>query len=213
MIRISLFSLLICFSTLALAEGVDLSGRYSKFAKRQDTGFGNDRVQVLGFFSYSCKPCEGLEEKLQQWKSKQSKKVVYEWLPSTFIVGGEQQARLYYTAEFFKAKPALHQGLYQTIQNNRLVLDQNDLLANFLGSRLKVDPFRVEVAMDSIAVNASLMYADDMSKKYRAGVLPMFIVNGRYITSLKQAGDEQTLFKVLDYLVAQELDGYRYSSW
>jgi thiol:disulfide interchange protein DsbA len=67
--------------------------------------------------------------------------------------------------------------------------------------------------MDSIAVNSALMYAEDLSNRYQAAKLPAFVVNGRYIISLKQAGSPEKLFKILDYLIDKELASYRYQAW
>gem|GEM_PF-1210090 len=196
-----------------IAQAEDYTGFYDTFKKPQDTGVGKDRVQVLSFFSYSCKACRKFDEPLQNWLDSNTKKIIFQKIPSTFVVDGKEQARIYYTVEELKAKSNLHDGLYSKIQNRQLVLDRNDLVANFLGSRLGKDSFSVEVAMDSIAVNSALMYAEDLSNRYQAAKLPAFVVNGRYITSLKQAGSPEKLFKILDYLIDKELASYRYQAW
>ena len=212
MVRLTplILGLFLC-SNIAQAE--DYTGFYDTFKKPQDTGVGRDRVQVLSFFSYSCKACRDFDEPLQNWLSNNTKKIIFQRIPSTFVVDGKAQARIYYTAEELNAKPKLHDGLYSKIQNRQLVLDRNDLVANFLGSRLGKDSFSVEIAMDSIAVNSALMYAEDLSNRYQAAKLPAFVVNGRYITSLKQAGSSKKLFKILDYLIDKELASYRYQAW
>lgn len=196
-----------------LAQAEDYTGFYDTFRKPQDTGVGKDRVQVLSFFSYSCKACRSFDEPLQAWLSSNSKKIIFQQIPSTFVVDGKAQARIYYTANELKAKSKLHDGLYSKIQNRQLVLDRNDLVANFLGSRLGKDSFSVEIAMDSIAVNSALMYAEDLSSRYQVAKLPAFVVNGRYITNLQQAGSPEKLFKILDYLIDKELASYRYQAW
>lgn len=197
----------------SIAQADDYNGFYDTYKKPQDTGVGTDRVQVLSFFSYSCKACRGFDEPLQKWISNNTKKIIFQSIPSTFVVDGKAQARIYYTAEELKARPELHDGLYLKIQNKQLVLDRNDLVANFLGSRLGKDSFSVEIAMDSIAVNSALMYAEDLSKQYQVAKLPAFVVNGRYITTLEQAGSPEKLFETLNYLIDKELASYRYRAW
>lgn len=208
-------ALLVLLLLATAAQASPYQGFYDTFVKRQDTGFGNDRVQVVHFFSYSCKECRAFEAQFRAWQEQkgEQKKVVFQRIPSTFVIDGSKQARIFYTAEELKGKPDLHDGLYAKIQNGQLVLDQNDFLANFLGSRLHMDPFRVEIAMDSIAVNAAVMYAEEVSTRYQANILPMFVVNGRYRVSLKQAGSPEKLLEILDYLIAKELKEYRYQAW
>lgn len=197
----------------SVAQAGDYTGFYDTYRKPQDTGVGNDRVQVLSFFSYSCKACRKFDAPLQSWLAKNTKNIIFQKIPSTFVVDGKAQARIYYTAEELKAKPKLHDGLYSKIQNRQLVLDRNDLVANFLGSRLGKDSFSVEVAMDSLLVNSALLYAEDLSNRYQPAKLPAFVVNGRYIVSLSQAGSVEKMFEILDFLIDKELKSYRYQSW
>lgn len=196
-----------------IAQAEDYTGFYDTYKKPQDTGVGKDRVQVLSFFSYSCKACRDFDKPLQEWLSNNGKNIIFQRVPSTFVVDGKAQARIYYTAEELKAKPKLHDGLYSKIQNRQLVLDRNDLVANFLGSRLGRDSFSVEIAMDSLSVNSALMYAEDLSNRYQPAKLPAFVVNGRYIVNLKRAGSVEKLFEILDYLIDKELASYRYQAW
>ncbi len=195
------------------AQAENYTGFYDTYSKPQDTGVGSDRVQVLSFFSYSCKACRDFDSPLQSWLAKNTKEIMFQKIPSTFIIDGKALARIYYTAEELKAKPKLHDGLYSKVQNNQLVLDRNDLVANFLGSRLGKDSFSVEVVMDSLLVNSALLYAEDLSSRYQPAKLPAFVVNGRYSISLSQAGSVEKLFKILDYLIDKELNSYRYQSW
>ncbi len=212
MLKQASFLLALLLSVNSAISG-DYTGQYSKLSRPVDTGVGADRVEVLFFFAYSCKPCMEFEPKLQKWLADNKKSVVFQRVPSTFVPEGKGQARVYYTAKEFKAGPKLHEGLYKKIQNHQLVLDRNDLLANFIGSRLAKDPFRVEAVMDSISINSALLYAADLSNKYRMARMPAFIVNGRYITYLEQAGGGDELLEVLDYLVGLEKQAYRYQAW
>ena len=209
-LTILLLGLLLC-SHATQAE--DYTGFYDTYSKPQDTGVGNDRVQVLSFFSYSCKACRDFDAPLQSWLAQNTKKIMFQKIPSTFVVDGKALARIYYTAQELNAKPKLHDGLYSKVQNKQLVLERNDLVANFLGSRLGRDSFSVEVAMDSLLVNSALLYAEDLSNRYQPAKLPAFVVNGRYFVSLSQAGSVDKLCKILDYLRDTELNSYRYQSW
>ena len=54
---------------------------------------------------------------------------------------------------------------------------------------------------DSFAVNTKLNYAKTMTKKYDIQGVPAIIVDGKYRTSVSLAGDSDTLFEVINFLV------------
>jgi len=53
-------------------------------------------------------------------------------------------------------------------------------------------------------VETALQRADQLAQRYRITSVPMFVVNGKYITDVTMAGGPEKLMSMLNDLTAQE---------
>jgi hypothetical protein len=59
-------------------------------------------------------------------------------------------------------------------------------------------------AYDSMTVATNLMRAEDLTKKYAIANVPVLIVNGKYSTSVGEAGGTPQLLSLINDLAASE---------
>ena len=57
---------------------------------------------------------------------------------------------------------------------------------------------------NSFAVAVKTNHAKQMTRRYAITGVPTLVVNGKYSTSATQAGSNQNIIKVMDYLIAAE---------
>ena len=61
-----------------------------------------------------------------------------------------------------------------------------------------------EKAYQDMNVQTAMQRADQLAQRYRVTAVPMFILNGKYITDVTMAGGPEKLMSLLNDLAAQE---------
>jgi protein dithiol oxidoreductase (disulfide-forming) len=61
-----------------------------------------------------------------------------------------------------------------------------------------------EKAYQDMNVQIAMQRADQLAQRYRVTSVPIFVVNGKYITDVTMAGSPEKLMAMLDDLAAQE---------
>ncbi len=61
-----------------------------------------------------------------------------------------------------------------------------------------------EKAYQDMNVQTAMQRADQLAQRYRITSVPMFVVNGKYITDVTMAGGPEKLMSLLSDLAAQE---------
>jgi thiol:disulfide interchange protein DsbA len=166
------------------------------------------KVEVNEVFWYGCGHCYALDPTLESWKAK---KPGYVEFVRTHVVWGplhRQHARLYYTLQEL-GRMDLHTKVFDTIHKEGRILaarNEND-------ARMQQKTFLIENgvseqdfdrAYDSPAVAAAVARAEQLTVDFKVESVPILFVNGRYSTSVSQAGDETKLVSLLDDLAKSE---------
>jgi thiol:disulfide interchange protein DsbA len=53
-------------------------------------------------------------------------------------------------------------------------------------------------------VQTAMQRADQLAQRYRISYVPMFVLNGKYVTDVTMAGSPEKLMSMLNDLAAQE---------
>jgi protein dithiol oxidoreductase (disulfide-forming) len=180
-------------------EGVN----YKRLVPVQTTGAAVGMVHVAEFFTYGCKPCFEVDAKINAWQAKHKPAyVVFERIPA--VADGVQKfhARAYYFEQQLAALDRLHPLLFSEIQDGAAI-DNNAALAKFFVAQ-DIERKAVETILKSNDVDAQLARASDLQRRYRVDSLPYFVVNGKFVTTLAMAGDEERLFALINQLAIRE---------
>lgn len=180
----------------SFAQGV----HYEKLSNNQPVSSG-DKIEVLELFWYRCPHCNTLEVPLQKWlKNGKPENAEYVAFPAVLSDRWEPGARTFYTLEALGLLDELHGKVFYAIHSEHRNLGSAERLAEWVEEQ-GYSAQDVLDTYDSFAVNTKLNYAKTASKKYDVNGVPAVVVDGKYRTSVSQAGDFDTLFKVINYLV------------
>lgn len=175
-------------------------GHYEVLTNIQPISTG-DNIEVLELFWYRCPHCNTLEVPLQEWlKNGKPANAEYVAFPAVLSERWEPAARSFYTLEALGLVDELHGKAFYAIHSEHRSLGSAKQLAQWVEEQGH-SAEDVLNAYDSFAVNTKLSYAKTMTKNYGINGVPAIIVDGKYRTSVSQAGDSDTLFKVINFLV------------
>jgi len=162
-----------------------------------------DKIEVLELFWYRCPHCNTLEVPLQKWlKNGKPQNAEYVAFPAVLSSRWEPEARAFYTMEALGLLNELHGKLFYAIHSEHKSVSTAEALAEWVAEQ-GFSAQDVLDTYDSFAVNTKMNYAKTMTRKYGIQGVPAVIVDGKYRTSVSQAGDFDTLFEVINFLVAK----------
>jgi thiol:disulfide interchange protein DsbA len=192
-----------CFiATAAMAEGYQQGKEYLVLASPQPTSTG-DRIEVVELFWYGCPHCYRLEPLIGEWQASKPDDVEFIRMPAVLGPNWELYGKAYYTAELLGVMDKIHLALFEALHKDRKKLrDEAAVQAFFVEQGVSAEDFKN--TFNSFAVNVKLNNAKQMTKRYAITGVPTVIINGKYSTSASQAGSNQNIVKVMDFLIEQE---------
>jgi thiol:disulfide interchange protein DsbA len=187
----------------ASAAGLTEGNEYKLLKPAQPSEAAPGKVGVVEVFWYACGHCYLLEPKLEAWNQKgRAPYVQLIRLPATWNPVVKMHARVFYTIELL-GKPKLHDEVFREINVKGNRMDTPEKIEAFFVSRgVSKDEFRK--AFSSFAVESKVLQAEDLNKRYKITGTPTIVVNGKYVTDVGMAGDEDKLFEVVNELAARE---------
>jgi thiol:disulfide interchange protein DsbA len=181
---------------------------YQLLAAPQPTNVPAGKVEVNEVFWYGCGHCYALDPTLESWKAEKPAYVEFVRIPVIWGPAHRQHAKLYYTVLALH-RPELHAKIFDAIHQKGLHLAARDELdaraqqLEFLKSE-GVSEKDFNAAYDSMSVAANVLRAEDQTKKFNVASVPVIIVNGKYSTSVSEAGGVTQLLSLINDLAANE---------
>lgn len=166
------------------------------------------KVEVVEFFWYGCPHCYHLEGKLNAWRAKLPKNVVFKRTPVIWSPGHEKHAQIYYTLEAMNLTNQLHDRVFDAVQGQgstteRVELRDENTLVEWIAKQ-GVDKAKFLAAYKSFGVLSQVQRAKQLATAYQVSGVPAFYVQGKYTTSPSLVKNEDRVFSVLNELIAQE---------
>lgn len=200
--RILLLAITVLLPFTAMASEPVEGQHYVTLANPQPTSTG-DRIEVVELFWYGCPHCNELEPFLEHWLESKQDDTVFVRMPAVVSKRWELLARAYYTSELLGRLDTLHPALFAAIHDKKQkIIDEAALKAFYLENGVTEDEFNN--TYNSFAVNVKLGNARQMSRKYAITGVPSLVVNGKYRTSIGDAGGYENVITVVNYLVDRE---------
>lgn len=185
----------------AFIDGVDYQ-RIDPAVKTSDPG----KVVVTEVFWYGCPHCFRFEPYVEKWAETLPESVVFEQMPSALNPRWTEHARAYYAMQLMGVQEQLHGKMFNAIHLKRQRLNNLDSIAKFVAEQgYDEQLFRQHYA--SFAVDSQIRKNNKIEQRYGHGGVPAVIVNGKYLTGAAMAGSNDRLIKIIDFLVAGELNG------
>ncbi len=161
------------------------------------------RVEVLEFFWYGCPHCFALEPDLTAWIKTLPKYAYFRRVPAIFpqTPHWAPMAKAYYAAEMLGLADKLHGDIFNAIHLSGQNLNDKETLLNFV-QKLGVNRKQFAQALDSPEVQTRVAKAQSLSVAAGIHGVPAMVVDGKYQTSVTQAGTPEKLFTTLNELIA-----------
>jgi thiol:disulfide interchange protein DsbA len=176
---------------------------FTVLSPAQPTGAAAGKIEVAEVFMFGCPGCFGFEPHIQGWLKRKADYVDFVRIPAPWNPAAVLHARAYYTAEALGKVEEIEGPFFQEFHTKRNYLDTEAKLAEFFG-RYGVDEATFKSTFNSFAVNAKLMRAEELIRRYRVQATPAVVVNGKYLTTGNQAGSYDAWFAIIDDLAARE---------
>jgi thiol:disulfide interchange protein DsbA len=185
---------------------------YTRLVPAQPTNVSAGQVEVLEFFWYACPHCYALEPTIASWLKSKPSYVSFSRVPVLWNEGHRSLARLYYTLESMGKLNDVHGEIFKEIQVNGDPLvgpDPSNAAAAervqlaFI-KKLGISESDFEKEYHGFNVETALQRADQLVQRYRITSVPMFVVNGKYVTDVTMAGGPDKLISLISDLSAQE---------
>lgn len=185
------------FAAEPIMEGHDYE--LVKPARAVATG---SKVEVLEFFWYRCPHCFQLEPGLTKWLKTLPKDAQIRRVPAVFRPDWLPGAKLYYTLEQMKLLGRLHEKVFNAYHIENIDLDNPAVLGGWIAKQ-GVNRKQFEGIYNSFSIQSKATQGAQLATAYAIRGVPAFIIDGKYSTSVSQAGSETRLFEVLDQLIVK----------
>lgn len=165
-----------------------------------------DKILVLEFFSYGCTWCYKIEPLIENFLKEHPKYVSFYRIPVEFQQSWGPLTKAFYTAKDLNVLSAIHEPLFEAVQTEQITTASPEVLRKFFVSK-GVKKKEFESTFDSFNVENQQKWANEMTRAYRITAVPVVIVqgpSGAYITSVRMAGSDQDMFRVIDELIKME---------
>jgi thiol:disulfide interchange protein DsbA len=181
---------------------------YLHLASPKPPALAPGKVEVNEVFWYGCGHCYALDPTLETWKARKPSYIVFVRTPVIWGPMHRQHARLYYTLQALK-RDDLHPAVFDAIhRDGNMLAAQDEAEARALHLAFLKGHGIAEKAFadtyDSAAVTENLKRAQRLTSDFSVASVPMIYVNGRYSTSVSQAGSEARLLALINDLAARE---------
>ncbi|MDR1310511.1 MAG: thiol:disulfide interchange protein DsbA/DsbL [Burkholderiaceae bacterium] len=170
-------------------DGVD----YSTISASRSTQTRSGKVEVIEFFGYFCSHCHVFDEALSDWAKKQGRQVRFRRIPVNF--GGQTilHQRMYFTlVSMGKMTDTLHKRVFRAAQVERLPLRSESQIADFL-EKNGINRGEFVASFRSRNVQALMDSAAMAQTAYGIDGVPVFVVDGKYLTSPAQVNSGNKL--------------------
>ncbi len=201
-------------SSTAVAAGTQWQDgvNYTRVVPAQPTNVAAGQVEVLEFFWYACPHCYALEPTVASWLKSKPAYITLTRVPVQWNEGHRSLARLFYTLEGMGKLNDVHGEIFKEIQVNGDPLIGADPTNAASAERVQLAFVKKQGLSDAdfekqyrgFNVETAMQRADELVTRYRISAVPMFVVNGKYVTDVAMAGGPEKLLALVNDLAIQE---------
>jgi thiol:disulfide interchange protein DsbA len=181
---------------------------YTLLPSPQPTSAPAGKIEVNEVFWYGCGHCFALDPTLESWKTTKAPYIVFTRIPVIWGPVHRQHAKLFYTLQAL-GRGDLHTKVFDAIhREGKQLAAATDEAARALQMAFLKDNGVTEkdfnAAYDSMSVAMNLQRAEQYTVQFSIDSVPQMVVNGKYKTSVSQAGGAGELISIVNDLAASE---------
>jgi thiol:disulfide interchange protein DsbA len=191
-------SLLAATGAHAFTEGKE----YKALAKPQPVAVAG-KQEVIEFFWYGCPHCFAIEPAVEAWEAKLPNNVNFRRVHVMWDGRNDMEghARIFLALEGMGLTKKHQMAVFKAIQQDRIELRKEDVLFDWVKKQgLDVNKFKANY--NGFSTKNQLNKLSEMTKNYAVDGVPMFVVNGKWVTSPSMVGrEDDTITKVINELL------------
>jgi thiol:disulfide interchange protein DsbA len=179
-----------------------VAGQHYTILDEPLTTSSGDKIEVMELFWYGCPHCYAFEPQVENWLKNKPENVEFVRVPAVFGRNWEFHARAYYTFEILGVLDQVHGDFFNAIHRDRKQINSESALVDFLAD-YGVSEENVESAFKSFATDNLMRRALTLARDSQARGVPAIVVDGKYLSGITEAGSQQALLDIVNYLVAK----------
>lgn len=157
------------------------------------------QIEVIEFFYYGCPICYEAQPHITQWLGAAGDAVSMQRVPAVSRESWESFGRSYYALEALGEVARLHWAVYDNFHFDGSDLKDENAMFDWIG-RNGMDRDKFKEIWSSAATTAKLDAARSLLDSFAIKGVPAMIVDGKYLTSARLAGDTKKMMEVVDVL-------------
>ena len=183
---------------------------YTEIANPVNTN-DSSKVEVIEAFWYGCSHCFRFEPLITNWEQNRPSDVDFVRFPAMWNSLMKIHAQVYYAAEALDALDVLHEHVFNAINVERNMLQNEGQIADlFVEHGISQDDF--DRTFNSFSVRTKVNQAENRMQDYGIRSTPNMIVNGKYLVATSEnVRTQQEMLEVVDFLVEKERQAMRSS--
>ena len=167
------------------------------------------KVEVIEAFWYGCSHCFRFEPLIVNWEENAPADVEFMRFPAMWNGLMKTHAQVYYAAEALGALEVLHGHIFNAINVERNILQDERAIAE-LFETYGVSQEDFEKTFNSFSVRTKVNQAEKRMDDYGIRSTPNMIVNGKYLIATNEnVRTQQEMLEVVDFLVEKERQAIR----
>ena len=158
------------------------------------------KVEVVEFFGYWCPHCAEFEPALEAWLAKLPPQASFRRVPVGATAIQQTLQRLYFALESLGVPLAVHGQVFQAIHARRVSMTKDAEITAFAQAH-GLDGTKLLEAMKSFSVAGKLAQARQQAQAFEVEFIPTLAVDGRFTTTVDQAGGAARALQLLTQLI------------
>jgi thiol:disulfide interchange protein DsbA len=187
------------------AQGTPVNGQdYATLSPPVPVAAPAGSIDVIEFFSFACPHCFEFEPLLEAWLARKPAGVRFHRSPVRFLQNYANFQPMYFALEAMGLADTLPQKVFEAVHVEHQRLDKPDDIAAFM-ARNGVDAARFMSLFNSFGVRTKVQQANALLEACGVDAIgvPALAVQGRWVTSPRQAKSGQQALAVVDWLAGQ----------
>jgi thiol:disulfide interchange protein DsbA len=176
---------------------------YQEIANPVNTN-DSSKVEVIEAFWYGCSHCFRFEPLIADWEDNTPDYVDFVRFPALWNGLMKVHAQVYYAAEALDSLDVLHEPIFNAINVERNMLQNEDQIGELFGQH-GINQSDFESAFNSFSVRTKVNQAEKRMTDYGIRSTPNMIVNGKYLVATgENVRTQQDMLDIVDFLVEKE---------
>ncbi len=158
-------------------------------------------ILVTEFFWYGCPHCYRFAPLIEEWQQSKPDDVEFRHIPAVLSERWALHGRAFFAAKALGVLDQFHWPMFQAMHEDGKRMRSEEEIGEFVNS-LGLDGDEFIDAMNSLGVNTRMQRARDLQEAYGVSGTPSVVIDGRYITSGREAGSYERMIEVINERVA-----------